>query len=120
MSKNLKLFEEHFVGINHEREDVTAGPLAFMTPQEDNAAGRKRRESVRQWLYGYYYNPDKPQDASKHETKLVANKAMSGFRVVDYADRWSTSNKLARIFDPNGFEVWNGNLNLKAVWVPCC
>lgn len=105
MTATLKLFDEHFVGINHERDDVTAGPLAFMTPYEDNTAGRKRRESVRQWLYGYYYNPNTKKDESKRETKIVKNIPSTEFRVVDFADRWSTSNKLARIYDPNGFEV---------------
>lgn len=101
----LKLFDEHFVGINHTRGDITAGPLAFMTPHEDNAAGEKRRESVRRWLHGYRYNANEEQDEQQRETRLVPNRAMSGFRVVDYANRWSTANKFVRIFDPNGFEV---------------
>ena len=106
MTSKIKLFAEHFVGINHKR--VSTAPLAFMTPYEDNAAGLKRQATVKQWLYGYSYRLDMEVAdwmADGKETRVVPNQAQAGFRVVDFANRSSTSNKLARVVDPNGFEV---------------
>lgn len=95
----MKLFKEHFVGINYARKG-TSGPLAFMTPYEDNAAGAKRQKTVTDWLYGTWRQVEEDR-----ETKIVPNDVKTGFRVVDFASRWSTSNKFARIHDPAGFEV---------------
>lgn len=101
----MKIFDKNFVGIDHTREDITVAPLAFLTPYEDNAAGKKRRDSVRQWLNGYYWVPEQNKVEKNTETRIVDNKPKTGFKVVAFADRYSTSNKLARIFDPDGFEL---------------
>ena len=31
----MKIFNRNYVGINHNRDDITAGPLAFLTPYEN-------------------------------------------------------------------------------------
>lgn len=96
----MQIFNFNFVGISGDRTDITLGPLAFLTPHEDNAAGAKRRESVRQWLNGYSW-----QEKTHTETRIIPNTPKTGFRVVDVATRYMTSNKFARIFDPDGFEL---------------
>lgn len=106
----MKIFDKSFVGIDHTREDITIAPLAFLTPYEDNAAGKKRRESVRSWLRGWHWNDDTKQD--KTETRIVENKPRAGFTIVDFAERWSTSNKFARVYDPEGYELEISMANL--------
>lgn len=128
----MKLYKQHFVGLDHSRTDVTTAPLAYMMPYEDNAAGRKRQESVRNWLRGWdwkYQTSPKtqqwyqsirdaggtaplPEDikdpletATDKETKIVDNVAKTGFKVVDFATRDLTANKFVRLYDPDGFEV---------------
>lgn len=100
----MKIFKKNYVGINHTRKDTTTAPLAFLTPYEDNVAGKKRQESVNSWLHPWNYQ-NKARNPSTHEIKTVDNKPMTGFKVVDFAERYSTSNKLARIYDPNGYEL---------------
>ena len=99
----MKIFDKNYVGVNHKREDITVAPLAFLTPYEDNAAGKKRQESVDQWLSGRYW--EKEDDSAQPDVRILPNKPQTGFRVVDVASRWSTSNKFARIYDPSGFEL---------------
>lgn len=100
----MKIFKKSYVGINHERKDITVAPLAFLVPYEDNAAGRKRCETVNDWANNtpYYLKTKKPLTA---ENRIIDNVAKSGFKVVDVASRDMTSNKFARIFDPDGFEL---------------
>lgn len=100
----MKIFKKNYVGIDKTREDITDAPLAFLTPYEDNAAGKKRRDSVDNWLYSWYQR-DEDKDKDKKEAIVVDNIPQSGFKVVDVAERWTTSNKMARIVDPNGYEL---------------
>ena len=99
----MKIFNEIYVGINNKRTNDSGVPLGFMVPYEDNYAGKKRVETVNRWLRGYWYEDDKTDD--ENETKILKNVPMTGFKVVDFASRWSTSNKLARVYDPNGYEL---------------
>ena len=105
----MKIFEKNFVGITtkERRDDVTMGPLAFLVPYENNAAGRKREETVKRWLYGYGFVSGLTceEDAKEGHTMVIDNVPARGFQIVDFAERYSTSNKLARIYDPNGFEL---------------
>ncbi len=101
----MQIFEKNYVGVNHDRKDVTLAPLAFLTPYEDNAAGKKRRESVLAWLGQHYYHSDEEKARKPKDTRILPNTPRDGFRVVDFASRWTTSNKFARIYDPNGFEL---------------
>lgn len=103
----MKIFDQNYVGINHDRKDVTVAPLAFLTPYEDNAAGKKRQESVNTWVSGsYYWVGDKAEkDETPKDIRIVPNIPRSGFKVVDVAGRWMTANKFARIYDPAGYEL---------------
>lgn len=101
---NLKIFDRNYVGVKHDRTDTSGQPLAFLTPYEDNAAGIKRQESVNQWVSGSYYSGGKTQ-GEKIDTRIIDNVPKSGFCVVDFATRNSTSNKFARIQDPHGYEL---------------
>jgi len=107
----MKIFEKSYIGIDHNRDDITAGPLAFLTPYEDNAAGAKRRQTVREWLNGYYWRRGE-KEKENTETRIVDNKPKAGFRVVDFAARHSTSNKVARVYDPDGYELEISMANL--------
>lgn len=105
----MKIFKQSFVGIKPNIEKGEVAPLAFLVPYEDNAAGRKRIETVDLWLNGYSRSWDK---SPKIEGKIYSNTPMSGFKIVGWADRWSTDNKTARILDPRGFmlEIYIPNL----------
>lgn len=104
MTQHIKIYDAHFVGIDNTR--VNAAPLAFMTPHEDNAAGEKRQTTVKEWLYGYSHDASRgltDKMTKDKELKTVPNRAQAGFRIVDAVSR--ATNKVARIVDPNGFEV---------------
>lgn len=104
----MKIFKQSFVGIKPNIEKGEVAPLAFLVPYEDNAAGRKRIETVDLWLNGHRYYNNEP----KIEGKIYDNTPMTGFKIVGWADRWSTDNKTARILDPRGFmlEIYIPNL----------
>ena len=53
-NKGMKVFSKLFVGIKKAYEDNP--PLAFATPYEENAAGKKRQDTVMSWLGGEYEN----------------------------------------------------------------
>lgn len=67
--------------------------LGFMCPYGDSKSAKSRMATVDRWR-------DK-----NIEPKIYDNIPLSGFKVVDFARRWSTSNKLIRVEDPRGFEL---------------
>lgn len=91
----IKFYDKLYVGYQKERYSQTEDQriLGFATPYEDNVAGKKRMASVDNWR-------DK-----KITPKIIENKPMMGFKICDFASRYSTSNKLLRIYDPRGFEL---------------
>ena len=103
----MKIFKQSYVGMKEKEPDAVA-PLAFLVPYEDNAAGRKRIESVTSWVNGYSWG-EKP---SQKPGQILDNEPMHGFRIIGWSDRWSTDNKTARILDPRGFmlEIYIPNL----------
>lgn len=113
----MEIFDKSYVGINLNREDITTAPLAFLTPYEDNAAGRKRQESVNQWAHGGYWRDR--DDREKPQFKTVANKWREGFRVVGFAVRDTTDNKMARVYDPEGYELEISVNNLVSLMQHC-
>lgn len=99
----MKIFKQSYVGIKKEKSDDATAPLAFLVPYEDNAAGKKRMDSVDLWTNGTYGWQRK--DTDPRVGLIIDNKPMKGFKIVGWADRWSTDNKTARIADPRGFEL---------------
>lgn len=91
----LKFYDELYVGFQKERYRTTENQriLAFATPKDDTTAGKKRVYTVDSWR-------DK-----KIPAKTVKNEPLHGFEIVDFATRYTTSNKLIRVKDPRGFEL---------------
>lgn len=97
----MKYFETYYAGIKGSiaSNNASRKPLAFITPDGDDKAAEKRKETVDNWTYGW--GDKDPKDI----TKVVDNKPMTGFQIVDWGRRWSTDNKVARIVDPRGYEL---------------
>jgi len=107
----MKIFNKSYVGIRErDYDNTTMAPLAFLTPFEDNAAGATRRKTVRDWAtQGLHYQR---KEVNEDNFVVVDNEPTAGFRIIDFAERYSTSNKLARVFDPNGYELEISMANL--------
>jgi len=120
----MKYFPEYFVGVQNRREgwdysawlenrqaaEITV-PLGFATPYEDNAAGRKREETVRSWAKIRTYGNTKDVLEEPIFTKFP-NDPIEGFVVLKSVSRYSTSNVFFRIMDPRGFELEISSPNL--------
>lgn len=104
MSK-LKYFDKWYAGIKHtEAKDNASGlPLGFIVPDGDDSGAKKRKETVDNWVNGYGYMPNPA--SSLNECKVVDNTPMNGFKIVDWAGRYSTDNKVVRVVDPRGYEL---------------
>lgn len=88
-----------YVGIRHDqlkdwRDKNSKHDLAFPTYKEDNAAFRKRQETVDSWT--------KRADICSFAD--LENKPMDGYRFVGYVSRLETSNKWMRVLHPRGWE----------------
>lgn len=94
----MKYFEENYVGYIIRNGEA---PLAFLTPYEDNVNGKKRQESVNNWIK---YNSNF-RGAKKFGPEIIKNEPRTGFKIVGSSSRWSTSNKHARIYDPEGYQL---------------
>lgn len=108
----IKVFSKLFVGISG-RLNSAGIPLGFMTPYEDNYAGRKRQESVHNWLGG---------PVEKRVTKIIDNTPREGFTITDDVRRygyWGAGRSLFRIKDPDGFELEIDAGNLSALILFC-
>jgi hypothetical protein len=102
----MKIFDNSYVGVKQPDSDGPAGtnPLAFLTPYEDNAAGKKREETVVNWTAGRYYWGG-TTDETDLDLRMVKNTPRLGFHIVGFASRNTTSNKLARVYDPEGYDL---------------
>lgn len=98
----MKIYNKLYVGFQKNRYNNTDEQrmLGFATYIEDNAAFQKRKETVDRWS-------DKTISPV-----IIENLPMEGFKVVDTANRYSTSNKLFRILDPRGFELEISTANM--------
>ena len=109
LNKGMKVFSELFVGIQKASKDEI--PLGFATPYETNAAGRKRQETVKSWLFGYSteHNPD--------QMKIITNIPRAGFRITSDVKRvyWGGGNVVWRVEDPAGFELEIQSQNLMSI-----
>lgn len=102
---DVKFFPKYYTGLQKGRYQSTDEQrlLGFATPMEDNAAGRKRIETVDGW-----------RDSSV-EPIIFDNTPTFGFEIADVVRRYETSNKLYRIVDPRGFELEISAENLFSV-----
>ena len=119
-NKSLKVYSRLYVGV---RESTAEGevPLAFATPYEDNAAGKKRQATVDTWAApesrvltedrGWVYTRGEPK------TRIIDNTPRAGFRITDSVKRtyFGGGNVVWRVFDPDGWEVEIQSNNLMAI-----
>ena len=116
----MKVFSQLFVGISGS-ETPDSIPLAFATPYEDNAAGRKRQETVTKWLaaQGYWVQNDGEYNrvGKSSTTRVVENVPRPGFKITDDVKRvyWGGGNVVWRVADPDGWEVEIQSSNLMAI-----
>ncbi len=128
--KKVRHFSQLYVGMRKINEYTNPGVnsyiLGFLTPYEENQAGRKRKESVDQWAK----NTDRILDldpagnaiwqtygqAYKVEpvipSVIIKNEALRGFRLAKMIRRYETSNVLWRLEDPRGFQLELSSDNL--------
>lgn len=105
----IKIPEKHYVGLRTQSDSKL--PLAFATPYEDNAAFRKRQETVDRWTKDTYRN-------QKHlPTRIVDNELVEGFRIAEDIRRvyWGGGNVVWRIEDPRGYELEIPSSNLARI-----
>ena len=119
-NKSLKIYSQLYVGIR-EAKDNNEIPLAFATPYEDNAAGKKRQATVDTWASpesrvltedrGWVYTRGEPK------TRIIDNTPRTGFRITDSVKRtyFGGGNVVWRVFDPDGWEVEIQSNNLMAI-----
>lgn len=91
----MKIQKKLYVGFQQSRYRNTEDQrvLGFMVPYGETKAQKKRMDTVDRWS-----QKDLP-------AKVYDNNPISGFQIVDFASRYSTSNKLIRVKDPRGFEL---------------
>lgn len=121
MADIIKCFKELYVGWQ-KRGDTY---LAFATPWEDNAAGRKRKATVDGWAHsvpedGNIVIGEGPLQAGNvydekfRWTKTFKNEPLEGYKIDEEVRRDSRygGNVVWRIADPRGFtlEISSGNL----------
>lgn len=113
VNKAVKVFSQLYVGIAVERKNDAGIPLAFAAPHEENAAGKKRRETVNSWLEHHQNRPKTGQNIKK----LVDNVARTGFKITDDIRRvyYGGGNVVFRVEDPDGWEIEIQSGNLTAL-----
>ena len=137
----IKIFNQLYVGFQErQRVDVideekprseenynrVPYALGFITPYEDNAAGRKRQETVDRWSKERDYTGSwvdgkwvREEIVKKPElaTRIMPNDQVSGFKLAEEVRRtyWGGGNVVWRIEDPRGFEIEISSANLARI-----
>ena len=133
LNKGLKIFSQLYVGFKSQGDGCV--PLGFATPFENNAAFRKRKETVDKWSawteyvrdpeskFGYKLDENGRHVIVNHDalTKVIDNAPREGFKITDSVKRvyWGGGNVVWRIEDPLGFELEVQSQNLLAVIQNC-
>jgi hypothetical protein len=109
----MKVFSRLYVGLQAPRDGV---PLGFATPYEENAAGRKRQETVNNWASPFIAKDGK-YVREEPITKIIENDPAPGFKITDDVKRvyWGGGNVVWRVEDPRGFELEIQSNNLMAI-----
>ena len=113
-NNTLKVFSKLYVASKFQGEDRV--PLAFVTPYEDTAAGKKRQQTADSWARGYY-----AQKVPNFESRVVENTPRSGWKITDDVRRvyWGGGNVVWRVEDPLGYELEISSGNLMALIQTC-
>lgn len=87
-----------YVGVKDKKPFSSDFPLAFATPEGTDSASRKRKNTVNEWVTGYWSN-------DPYTGFTIDNTPMSGFVVAGWSSRSTTDNKHVSIRDPRGFTL---------------
>lgn len=133
LNKGLKIFSQLYVGLQSQGKGNVE--LGFATPFENNAAFRKRKETIDKWSswteyvrdpngkFGYKLDENGQHVIVNHaaRTKVVDNAPREGFKITDSVKRvyWGGGNVVWRIEDPLGFELEIQSQNLLAIIQNC-
>jgi hypothetical protein len=96
-------------------------PLAFITPYEENAAGKKRIETVDRWADDLAYemvNGKWTKNPNTLKPTIIDNVPLAGFSIAKSVRRdssWNGGNVVWRIEDPRGFEWEISSPNLAQI-----
>lgn len=111
-NKMITLPEMLWVARGYKRiVDNTESKLAYMTfvektkSGEESASFLKRKATGIRWAQATVSKNNVLEEADfiLNYTKYLENVPRTGFKIVDYATRYRTDNKLIRIEDPTGF-----------------
>lgn len=107
-NNSIKVFSELFVGVQSASKNEI--PLGFATPYENNAAGRKRQETVKNWVFG-------GRKEIESQLRILKNVPRAGFRITSDVKRvyWGGGNVVWRVEDPDGFELEIQSQNLMSI-----
>jgi hypothetical protein len=119
VNPSMKVFSKLYVGLRMYPPAQKNVPLGFATPYEDNAAGRKRQETVDNWAADtfYSYDLDIRKPLPKIPSRIIDNEPLPGFKITDDIKRvyWGGGNVVWRVEDPRGFELEIQSENLMAI-----
>ena len=138
----IKIFSQLYVGFNPrtrftKNDDVgdwdrSPVKLAFVTPYEDNAAGKKRMATVDAWskerIGGKYVVNEQGQRVWETDPRpegfepvIIDNKPMNGFKLAEEVRRtyWGGGNVVWRIESPLGWEFEISSSNLARIITDC-
>ena len=130
VNPGMKVFSQLYVGTSEKRGGESI-PLAFATPYETNAAGRKRQETVKSWVNsrrkmvakdGFYVRDESGNfqyEDDSHEFTILDNVPREGFRITNDIRRvyYGGGNVVWRVADPDGWEVEIQSPNLFALLI---
>ncbi len=107
MADKVTISKQLYVGFRmKETFDKKEFPLAFATPfDKEDAAFKKRKETVDCWSYGYSYKYKDKKDPNEGSTSYIDNVPLKDFAIDSVTRRYETNNKLFDIRDPRGFTL---------------
>ena len=114
----IKVFSQLYVGKKDQSTKDEKLILGFMTPYENNAAGKKRIATVDKWARGYpTYVDGVPVYKEKVDHEILKNESLSGFKFGEEIKRtyWGGGNVVWRVKDPRGFELEISSSNLAKI-----
>lgn len=120
MSDLINKFDRLYVGQKPQGGNNPL-PLAFLTPYEDNAAGRKRMETVDNWVKEVGYsrvNGHIIRNTNNLKSEVIDNVPLAGFSIAKSVRRdssWNGGNVVWRIEDPRGYEWEISSPNLAQI-----
>jgi len=101
---------------NEKQRDWAYRHYHWATPEIDGGIVMiKRGEWQRPKDGGQSVWVEHPAEPAKLQPLIFDNELIEGFKITDFATRYSTSNKLIRIADPRGFELEISVANLLEV-----